>query len=282
MFKLKYRLHEEEPGDPPAEPSDPPASKWPEDWRQQYAGEDEKKVSQLERYASPEAAFDALFSAKEKIRAEGLRTPFPADGTDEEKIAWRKDQGLPEAPDKYDLSFEDGLVIGEDDKPWVDEFTKVAYESNMNPDQVKNSVQWYYQIQEKQAEEREAQDAALKETAEDTLRAEWGGEYTKNKNLVMSVLDGLPEETRDRFMDARLSDGTPVFSHPDMIKYFVSLAREVNPVTTLVPGASDPLSAIEDEIEQIETTMKTNRKKYNSDLKMQQRYRDLITARDKK
>jgi hypothetical protein len=54
--------------------------------------------------------------------------PFPEKGTDEEKAAWRKDAGIPDKPEAYDLKFEDGFVVGEDDKPMVDELPQAAHE----------------------------------------------------------------------------------------------------------------------------------------------------------
>ncbi len=85
---------------------------WGEDWREKLAKGDEKKLKSLQRFASPEALTDSYMSAAERIRSGELKTVLPKDAKPEELAAWRKENGIPETPDKYDLTFESGLVIG--------------------------------------------------------------------------------------------------------------------------------------------------------------------------
>lgn len=259
--------------------------KWPDDWREKYAGEDEKKKNILSRYTSPEAAFDALISAKQKISEGGLKTPFPAEGTDEDRAAWRKENGLPEKPEEYSLEFESGLVIGEEDKPFVDEFLKHAHETNQTPDQVKANLEWYYDNQAKQAEEREQQDSQIAQETINKLHAEWGKNYTNNINRIHGLLDTAPEGLKDEIMGARLPDGTPLMSSEKALRYFANLATEINPATTLVPNnGGDVSGAIDDEIMKFEKMMGDKHSEYwkgPAADKNQQRYRELLDAKQK-
>ncbi len=185
-------------------------STWPESWREDYAGEDEKKLSRVAKYASPPAALDAMIAAQNKISSGEFKStaPFPNEGTDEDKSAWRTNNGIPEAPDKYDLSFDDGLVIGEEDKGYIDDFLKSAHTSNMPPEQAKAAVHWYYDNLEKQAEERAEQDTTSQQATEDSLRAEWGNDYRQNINRIHGFLDQAGEDVKDQIMGARLDDGS--------------------------------------------------------------------------
>ncbi len=260
---------------------------WPDNWRESYAGEDEKKLSRLSSYASPNAAFDAMLSAQNKISSGDFKEvlPFPVDGKDEEKADWRKNNGIPESAEKYDLTFEDGLTIGEDDKPVIDDFLKAAFEGNMSPESAKDAVKWYYDNQTKQEEARAEADAQTSQETQDALRAEWGNDYRPNINRIHGLLDTAPEGVKDKIMNGRLEDGTPIASDQDTLKFFIDLALQVNPATTLVPGSGgNVVGALEDEIKSIEAMMSSKTSEYWKGPKsddMQKRYRELITARDK-
>ncbi len=256
------------------------APSWPENWRQMYAGEDEKKLSKLSRYTSPNAALDALFAAQHRISSGELKSPFPETGSDEEKARWRVENGLPESPDKYDLSFDDGLVIGDDDMKQIQDFLGVAYEQNLSPNQVKGAVRWYYDQLQKQEEELTTYDQQAVQEAENNLRTEWGGDYQGNMNRIQALFDQAPAEVKNNLMNARLDDGTLLRANPDAMKYFADLAVQLNPVTTLIPGAGANISgAIEDEIAKIEKVMRTNRTEYNKDERLQKRLLELYNAR---
>ncbi len=303
MFIHKYRLMEEEGSDPAPggvapegsaegsaeggtpEGGDVKPGNWPDNWRELYAGEDEKKLNRLSRYASPQAAFDAMLAAQNRISEGQLKTPFPADGSDEEKTAWRKENGLPESADKYDLTFDNGLVIGDEDKEFIDDFLKVAHESNYRPEQVKEAVKWFYDFQAKNEEARADADAAIAQEVSDKLHAEWGSEYRAHINRIEGLLDTAPEGLKDQIKAARLPDGTPLFSSEAALKFFVNLAMEVNPATTLVPpGSGNVMSSIDDEIANMESMMANRSSEYWKGPKAeknQQRYRELVAAKDK-
>lgn len=253
---------------------------WPDDWRQKAANGDEKLAKRFERYASPEAALKALVEAQNKISSGELKSPLPKNATPEEVKQWRQDNGIPEAPDKYDLKFESGLVIGDDDKPIVDGFLKIAHERNLKNEDVKPVLEWYYKEQERQAETRQQMDNEDREKTIEELREEWGSDFKKNQNAVKSLLNTFPEEVRDLFAGGRLSDGTAIFNHPQVLRAFASMAREINPASTVVPStAGDPAKTINDEISAIEKIMGTP--EYIKDEAKQARYRELITVREK-
>lgn len=270
-------------GDPPA--GDPPADggTWGNDWRAKI-DKDGKHSKTLERFASPNALLDSYIALRQKVDSGELKaaTPYPEKGKPEEQAAWRKAHDIPESPEGYSLKFSDGLVIGDEDKPVVDDFLKMAHSTNATPAQVNSMLHWYYTTQENGMLAREEADTNYLRESEDSLRAEWGGEYRTNINIIRGLVDTMPESIRDNFMQARLGDGTVLMNNPDMARWMVHNARQINPVATVVPGAGANMSkAIDDEITQIETVMRTNRKEYNANPKMQARLRDLYEAREK-
>lgn len=273
-----------DPATPPADPAkpEPQAGAWPDDWREQYAGEDEKLLKRLQRYASPKAALDALVAAQDKIRSGALKAALPDNPSEEHLKQWREENGIPEKPSEYDTALPDGLVIGEQDKPLVDGFLEAAHKAHMQPAQVKQALSWYFAEQERMINEVAQRDNEARQAAEDELRQEWGGEFRQNINLVSGLLDGAPAGVKENLMNARLANGALLGNDPQVLRYLTGLARELNPMGTVVPGAGvNSVSAIESEIASLEKRMREDRANYFKDEKAQARYRELITARDR-
>lgn len=248
---------------------------------------DEKVLARVKRYATPADALNAHLALQNKISSGEFRSVLPKDANDEQIKTWRAENGIPESHEKYELKLKDGLVVGEEDKPIIDAFLKSAHGANLNSSQASAAVEWYYGEIERQTEARATSDAQAKTKAEDALRALWGNDYRPNQNMVQGLLDSAPVAVKDQIMHGRLADGTPIMSHPETVQWLRQLAAEINPATALIPNAGgNILSAIGDEIGQIETWMKAPRsspegKKYWDDVKMQERYRALLEARDK-
>lgn len=260
---------------------DPAKGYWPEDWVTKLAKGDDKLAKRFSRFASPEALAESYLAAEKRISSGELKTVLPKDPKPEELAQWRKDNGIPETPDKYDLKFDSGLVIGDADKEMIGEFLKTAHGKNMTPDQVKTNIEWYYNEQKRQSDVRLQKDEEQRIEALDKLNQEWGPSFRRNINMVEGLLSQFPENVRASLMSARMPDGTAVFNNPDILRGFAALALEVNPAGTIVPSGGDPIKTIEEEMATIETAMKTDRQAYNKNEKMQARYRELIEAKMK-
>lgn len=278
------------PADPaPADPSPSDlAATWPEDWREKYAaqhGGDPKLLKRLQRYASPQAAIDALFAAQNKISSGELRSALKPDATPEEKAEWREQNGIPAAPSDYKIELPSGLVVGERDKPVVDAFLQRAHDANMPPDQVNKALGFYFEQQEIVAQEQAAFDIGSQQACEDMLREEYGPEYRKNLVAVTELLNGAPGDLTQKLLNGRLEDGTPIGNSPEVIRWLVGMAREMNPIGTLVPGSgSNSMQAAESELSNLRKMMGDRNSEYwkGSDAKKyQDRYRALITATQK-
>ena len=260
---------------------------WPADWQDRVSMGDEKRAAVLKRYASPEAVADALIAAQTRIRSGALVPTLPANAKPEELAAWRKDNGIPEAATGYDLTFDNGIVIGADDKPVIDKFLETALTQNMRPDQVKATVAWYYQEQERLAEAAAQRDEEQRLETLDKLNVEWGKDFRREINMIHGVLDRFPPDVRAALEGARLPDGRGLFNHPEVMRGFSAIARELNPAGVLAPsGGGDIAQTLKTEIEQIEKWMGAPRKspdgkKYWDDDKVQARYRDLLDMRTK-
>jgi hypothetical protein len=268
-----------EPAAEPAQPT-PTEGDWPADWRQKYAGEDPKLLKRLERYGSPKAALDALFAAQAKVAEKGTRLKEGA--TPEEVAAWRAENGIPESPDKYELSLPNGLVIGEADKEGVSEFLKQAHEANMSPAQVSQAVSWYLDKQEQALAAQSARDEETRMAAEDELRSEYGPEYRRNIRIANELLDEAPEGLKDKILASRGPDGVPLGNDPAMIRWLVGLRLELNPIATVSPGSgTNAVQSVENELQNLRSLMGDRQSEYWKGPKanqLQERYRALTSA----
>lgn len=249
----------------------PAAGKWPEKWRDELAGGDDKALKQLERYGSPADVWKKARALEQRVTSGELRAsvPFPEKGTDEEKNAWRKEQGVPEAPEKYELKLPEGFVIGEADKPLVDDFLKSAHAANMKPGDVNQAVNWFFQNRDKQlAAEKDAQAKIEKET-EDDLRGEWGTDYRKHEALI----DGLLAETMaDEDLRNDLASARKL--NPALAKWMLGVAMQLNPAGTVVPGGSQ--QAANTRLAEIRNILKTDKARYDADPNMRKEFEALV------
>jgi len=244
---------------------------WPADWRERAAAGDEKKLSRLQRYASPQAIADALIAAQAKLSE--TRPVLGKDARPEEVAAYREALGIPASPDKYDLS---GLELVDTEKPMIDKFLATAHAEHMTPSQVRQTLQSYGEISEEMRNQRLKLDEDIKSQAEDKLRSEWGNDYRVNLNLLTNLLDTAPSGVREQLLHGRLADGTPIGSSVEVLKFLTGIARERNPSGVTVPSGTTTTQGLQDELAKIEKTMRENRNEYNRDEQMQQRYRQLL------
>ena len=253
---------------------------WPDGWQQQIAGDDEKALAQLSRYKTPADVWNKARALEQRITSGELKdnAPFPVDGSDEDKTAWRKAQGLPESPDKYEIGRE---LESDEEKAAIGSFLEYAHNKNLTPQNVQDMIQYFYDRQDAIEADRAEGDSLTQQEADDKLRAEWGADYRANINRIDNLIATAPAEVKEDLLSARLPDGTPLKANPDVMAFLFDLANLVEPVTTVVGQGGDKLAAVQDEIDEIKQMMKTDRAKYNNSPKIQERYRKLLLAQRK-
>lgn len=247
---------------------------WPDNWKDLVSA-DEKHRKTLDRFDSPKAMFESYVSLRQQRDSGELKrvTPFPDKGTPEEQTQWRVENGVPEAPDKYDLKFDNGLVIGDDDKPMIEDFLKHAHAKNIPTAAAKAAVEWYFKSQTEKARlADEAFDKQKQETA-DALRSEWGGDYHRNNNVVGGLLDSYVQDDELKGLIKRA-----VETHPGYARFMARVALEINPQPTVVGAGPSNEASISDELGKLKSMMGNRASEYwkgpNAE-KNQARFREL-------
>lgn len=270
------------PATPPAVPATPAApaavsGDWPADWQQRIAGDDKDELKQLGRYASPKAVWEKARALERRLSSGELKAALPKDAKPEEIAAWRKDNGVPEKPEAYDIKLASGEKITKEQKPVIDAFLASAHGANLTNEQASVAVDSYLSIQKQQQQHRAEKDEEQRVTALDALNKEFGGAFRRNINVVDGLLSKLPESVRDQFKSARLPDGTALFNNVDVVRGFLAIALENNPAGVIAPaGGGDLGKTAMEEYKGIQKSMRDNRTAYNKDSAKQLRFTELI------
>lgn len=252
------------------------------DWRKEFAGDNADDLKALERFTSKADFLKSWKEQKATISAGKHKEPLPENATEEQKAEYRKVNGIPEKAEDYYKTLPDGVVFGEDDKPGVTKFLQDMHGLNAPPAMVSKALEVFVAAQAEGAMMRSEQDIKARDETSEALRTEWGVDYKGNVNAMSAfVKSNIPEGDQANFLNARMGDGTPVFSHPGMVKAFAQLGRTLNPTGTTTPGGGlDKLDAIQDAIKGYEKRMATDRVNWYKDNKAQEHYRQLVDARD--
>lgn len=272
---------------------------WPDDWREKLAehlsvGDKkvyEKELRRLQRITDPAGIYGQYRELEAKFTGGGL-IKIPGKGaTEEEVAAYHKALGVPEKPEDYlkDIKLDNGVVIGDADKPIVESFTQAAHKNGMPPSAVSAALNWYYKHQEEQAAAMDERDDAHRRESETALKEEWGAAFKRRTNSLGTLFASAPGGTDiknegslySRLLGGRMADGSVIGNDPDMLRWLDAMRNEINPAATVVEDGNQSGMTIDAEIKAIEGRMRTDRIGYFKDEAAQARYRDLLTARDK-
>lgn len=242
------------------------AGTWPEKWREELAGEDKDELTRLYRYKSPVDYHKASVSLQKKLSAGEAKTkdgPPPKDAAPEQIAAWRKENGIPETPEGYKVELPNGVVFGEADKPLLGSFTTHAHAKNWSPQLVNEAMEWYADFSSKQNIELQKRDDQAKFDGMNHLIAEWGPEYTRNKQAVVNYLGTVPNGIGQQLLEARGGDGNKLGNSPAVLKWLADLANMANPMASLVPaGTHDAGKTLREERDGWLKLMREDRKAY--------------------
>lgn len=249
-------------------------------WRDQFAGDDDKFKTTLERYNTPADLGNAFREQKATISAGQYSAPLPEGANDEDVKAYREANGIPLEASGYMENLPEGLVVGDEDKEIMQDFLGSLHEENVPPSVAHKAIAWYNDFAEKQQDIAAEVDHEHHVEAEEALRSGWGTDYRANINLVGGLLDTtFGEDVKEALLNARDGEGRAIMNIPEVVQGLADLARKVNPIAQVISPRNDPVQTLNDEIAEIEKFMRTNRAEYNKDEKKQARLLELYDIR---
>ena len=259
-----------------------PPGDWPSDWREKVAGNDAAYLKSLARLGSPLDLAKKARSLEQKLSSGEYLKPFPDKGTAEEQATWRKESGIPDKADGYlaAIKLNNGLVLGENDKPIAASFAEIASKNRWTPAQYNEAVSWYYDQQEAQKANQSDADANYHRENIGALGAVYGASLNRELGMVKGFLGShFPKDVADNMLVARDSTGRMLGDNAQFIQALNALAREVSPLGVMLPaGTSDPAKVAADELGEIRASRRADPDGYNQNFKMQARELELIEA----
>lgn len=222
-----------------ASQSSPPDEKqaadysWPDDWRDHMAGGDDKIKALLQRYTSPAAAAKAFrdlrttYDSRDTKKDAPKDVALPENPTEEQLKEYRKAKGVPDTPENYEFEVPEGRELTDADVTIMNDFAKAMHERNMPADVVKNISGWFLDYEEAVAQQRSEAAYKARIDTEEKLRAEWGGDFRANVNLMSNVLQEHLGTSAQDFLSMQLADGSRIGDNEAFIRLMADLSRKV-------------------------------------------------------
>lgn len=215
-----------------AEPAaKPDGYTWPEDWRDKLAGGDDKLKNLLSRYTAPDAfakAFKELRAAYDSRKpAKDEAAELPENPTEEQLAAWRKAKGVPDKPEDYEFEVPEGKELSDSEYDILMDFAKAMHEKNMPASAVKEISSWFLEYEDIVAQRNADNAYKARMETEEKLRAEWGGDYKANVNLMANTLQEHLGTNASAFLSQQLMDGSRLGDNETFIRLMADLSRKV-------------------------------------------------------
>lgn len=257
---------------------------WPEDWRDQISGGDAKMGALLKRYSDPGAVAKALGALRTRLDSGEFKKGLAADATEKEIADYRKENGIPDKPEGYELP--KGIEVLDMDKPIVEGYLADAHKRNLTPAEAQANIKFFYEAREAMAAQVDEKDKQRKAENEDILHQTWGGEFRANINGVVQFVESqTSKEFCKALMSARMGNGNIVGNDATALNFLVGLMKEINPHGTLVPSGEASNKAITDRIAVLENMQRDNppgsKKEYFRDDKFSNELKGLYGQQEK-
>ena len=261
-------------------------AKWRDDWREALANGDDKALTRLKRFQSPENVFKSWAELDRKLATGSIKNTLPENPTPEDIAAYRKSWDVPDKPEDYGIEIPEALQLLDPEKESVSMFLKDMHDSHAPKAFVKQAWNTYTKVRE--AELQQIYEGAQEKTVNNraTMKSEWGRDYDRNMRLVNSdVISTLgSEEAAKRLAGMTFIDGTKLGDDPDFLRYVASKALATTAeddllITSERPGTTG--DSVQKQIDDIQELMFGNdeaKRKFHSP-EVQAKYKKLYAIK---
>ena len=222
----------------------------PANWRDSIEDADLRKHA--ERFNTPTELAQAHIDLRKQLSSK-LEVP-KEDSSDEVKANFRKQLGVPETSEAYEMP--EGLIEEGDDAATalVDMFRPIAHEANLSNDGFAKMVQQMNEAIEQGENNVISEIVKGRESGEHQLKTDWGPDYDGNVELSQRAVRDLGGEGVSTLCnDTILKDGSKLGDHPDMVRFFAKLGRQMNEDGNLLPVDGDAAKSMQEKIASLTT-----------------------------
>lgn len=226
---------------------------WKDDWKQKISGDDVKLTKILEKYKSPRDLANGYIELQKKLSTTRPIPQLQKDATPEQIKEYREASGIPESWEKYDTNLENGIVIGESDKPIINKHLQKFHEMNLQPEVVKKVLQSHFEISNALESERLKLAEHQQEEVAKELQKEWGVQYKDNINLIANHLTkSIGAEELTKLNQAVLPDGTYLVNNPKILNHLFKQAKQEMGGNTITPTSTSDFISLTERKNQLE------------------------------
>lgn len=276
---------------PAPSPSPSPAPAPATDWREQFVGkladgasdetrrEHEALVKLAGRYNSLPEAAKALRAAQLKFSSGQVITKLPENATEAQLKEWRAENGVPEAPDKYELKLDPGMVLSAEDKQMLSPILAAAHKANARPEVVSGMVGAYFQMREEEIAVQVADNKKAGQEMKVALTEEWGPrDYQSNMDGIVTMLQQAGGEVAKAIEGAVDANGIQLIHNPAVMRFLARNAREGGFVGATLGTGGDFGAGMVAEKDKLQAMMVSDPDKYYADPKNAERLGAILAA----
>lgn len=216
--------------DPVVDVTDTPAADV-NDWRKQVAGDDEKRMKALERYPDL-ASYDKAFRDTQTALRDSGRVKVPGkDATPEEIAEFGKTLGVPDSPDKYEITVQppEGLEVGEADQAVLKgAIAKLHAKGGFaaTPEVANMAHEVYYEMMEEQASQMAAAAELGKQATQKNLKTDWGSEFKINMAYASNAITSyFNADSAEEVLQIPLADGSRLGDNEQFVRAMANAGR---------------------------------------------------------
>jgi hypothetical protein len=209
-------------GPPPEVAPAPTATRSPVTWDEIKASlpEEYREASSLKGVKSFEDYVKWGDNATKLVRSKGIILPDESDPTDIERF--RKEIGVPESPDAYDL----GDFAPPEGMPWDDDLQSRML-ARFHADGITGTlapklIAAFAEEQKASFELLQRQEEAKRVETIQELQRELGTQYAPRLAMANRLIDEFSGDDIDTIREMRLADGSPMRQHPAIVKLFMN------------------------------------------------------------
>jgi hypothetical protein len=234
------------------------------DWRGGIEDPDLRRVA--EKFASPGEVVKS-YAALERRLGRSVVKPGPEAGP-EEIARYRRQLGVPESAEDYDLRLPDDLPEALREDPAGEalrrDFLQAMHAAGASGEVVQSALDWYYASA---AESLAAQERAAAERgaeAEAELRREWGGDHERNVALARRAAQSFGDEAFAEFLEAETAAGVRLGDHPAFLRAFAAVGRAMDEDQPLSGAGESAGSGLQARIDALHALQDSDPRRYAS------------------
>lgn len=195
------------------------------DWRAAIGEPGLRRVA--EKFTSP-AEVVKSYAALQSRLGRSVVKPGP-DAAPEEVAAYRRQLGVPERPEQYEVRLPETLPAALRDDPagaaLQQGFLKAMHEAGASNAVVQKALDWYYGTAGESLAQQEKGAAERRAEAEASLRREWGGDHARNLAFAQRAVRSFGDEAFVDFLESQEAEGVKLGDHPAFLRAFAAIGR---------------------------------------------------------